>query len=204
MLNFPHLRRSMLLVGALPLAVAATVAARHAFDNRPINAVAALPAPGSLIPDFHFQLLGGDSITSESMRGRVTVLAIWSLECGVSQRALVGIDKLRRDYMQRNVKVVILADDGDSTALRAALEQAHVETPLAIANGRLRRVFDRSRHAPERQSYRVRFGMPGFLVLTRTASSLAEASALRCLTTNREARDSMSYASRSTHCCPLS
>lgn len=158
-------RRLVLLAFALPLVVVAIPLVRRALDDRPVYPAAALPAVGTQLPDFRLPTLDGDTLTAARLHGRPVVLALWSLHCGVSQGALAGIDRLRRDYAERGVSVVLLADDGDTTALRRALAAAGVQTPVAYADGRLRRLFDHSRHAPERARYRVRFALPGFLVV---------------------------------------
>lgn len=151
----------------LPAALAALAAmagiAWVTRDTRPIYATAALPPVGTVI-EFELPRLGGDVIQARALRGTPTVLAFWSLNCGVSARALAGIEQLQRDYGNK-VRVVVLADDGDSEAVGTAMRDAGITTPVALADGRLRALFDRSKSAPERANYRVQWAMPGLLVL---------------------------------------
>jgi hypothetical protein len=165
--SFRPARRSMLLLCALavPLAAVAFPHMRDALDDRPNLAAAALPAPGARLPEFRLPMLGGDTLTAARLRGRPVVVALWSLDCGVSRGALAGIDKLRRDYERQGVGVVVLADEGDTTALRHAMRGARVGTPVAYADGNLERLFDQSRRAPEREKHRVAFGLPSFLLV---------------------------------------
>jgi peroxiredoxin len=160
-------RRVLLLLCALaaPLVVVAFPLLRDALDDRPNLPAAALPAPGARLPDFRLPMLGGDTLTTGRLRGRPVVLALWSRDCGVSRGALAGIDQLRRDYERQGVAVVVLADDGDTTALRQVMLGAGVRTPVAYADGALERLFDQSRRAPERERYRVAFGLPSFLLI---------------------------------------
>ena len=168
MRRFPRVtRRQSLLTISVVLAVA-TVSAfvvRDAFDRRPNYAVAALPVPGSRLPQIRLPMLSGDTMTAETYRGQPAVYALWSLDCGVSRAALAGIEQLRLDYAKRGVAVVLLADDGDTSALRRTMSAARVALPIAYANGTLRRLFDNAKHAPERKNYRVQFGLPSFLVV---------------------------------------
>ena len=97
------------------------------------------------------------------------MFALWSLQCSVSRAALAGIEQLHRDYAQRGVNVVLLADDGDTTALRRTMNSAGVTLPVAYADGHLRRMFDRSKTAPERDTHRIKFGLPSFLIIDATA-----------------------------------
>ena len=168
MRRFPRVtRRQSLLTISVVLAVA-TVSAfvvRDAFDRRPNYAVAALPVPGTQLPRMRLPMLSGDTMTTETYRGQPAVYALWSLDCGVSRAALAGIEQLRLDYAKRGVAVVLLADDGDTIALRRTMSAAQVALPIAYANGTLRRLFDNAKHAPERKNYRVQFGLPSFLVV---------------------------------------
>lgn len=132
-------------------------------DTRPVSPTAALPPVGSAV-DFRMPLLNGDTLRSVALHGRPTLLAFWSSDCGVSARALSGVEDLHTEYRER-ANIVVLADDGDQKIVADAMRDAGITTSVALANGRLRSLFDRSRTAPERKLYRVKFGMPGFLVL---------------------------------------
>ena len=167
MRRFPRVTRRQLLLAVSVVFAIATVSAfvvRDAFDRRPNYAVAALPVPGSRLPQIRLPMLSGDTMTAETYRGQPAVYALWSLDCGVSRAALAGIEQLRLDYAKRGVAVVLLADDGDTIALRRTMSAAQVALPIAYANGTLRRLFDNAKHAPERKKYRVIFGLPSFLV----------------------------------------
>jgi hypothetical protein len=153
-------RIALLVVAVTASAIGVTAYLR---DTRPLYATAALPAPGTPV-DFRLPLLGGDTLRARDLHGEPTVLAFWSLSCGVSARALSGIERLQADYRGR-ARVVVLADDGDTTAVRAAMREAGITVPVALAGGRLRQMFDRSRSAPERAHFRVGWAMPGLLVL---------------------------------------
>ena len=165
MRRVPRLTRQYLLSAlAIASAVAAASVVRAALDKRPNYALAALPTPGTQLPHIRLPMLSGDTMTAETYRGHPVVYALWSLDCGVSRAALAGIEQLRLDYAKRGVAVVLLSDDGDTTALRRTMSAARVALPIAYANGTLRRLFDNAKHAPERTKYRVIFGLPSFLV----------------------------------------
>jgi len=132
-------------------------------DTRPVYPTAALPPVGSAV-DFRMPFLNSDTLRSVALHGRPTLLAFWSSECGVSARALSGLEDLHTAYGGR-ANIVVLADDSDRRIVADAMRGAGITAPVALANGRLQAHFDRSRTAPERQPYRVKFAMPGFLVL---------------------------------------
>ena len=162
------IRVGLLLAVGLPTLAAAGIGIRDAFDDRPNYAVAALPSIGTAMPDFRLPTLRADTISLDQFRGQQVVFALWSLQCSVSRAALAGIEQLHRDYAQRGVNVVLLADDGDTTALRRTMDSAGVTLPVAHADGHLRRMFDRSKTAPERDTHRITFGLPSFLIVDAT------------------------------------
>ena len=166
--RFSNPTRRQLLGAIAAVSAVATVSAfvvRDPFDRRPNYALAALPVPGSRLPQMRLPMLSGDTMTPETYRGQPVVYALWSLECGVSRAALAGVEQLRVDYAKRGAAVVLLADDGDTIALRRTMRAAGIALPVAYASGTLRRLFDNAKTAPERRNYRVQFGLPSFLVV---------------------------------------
>lgn len=159
------IRVGVLFVFGLPTVAAAVFVIRNALDDRPNYALAALPSIGTAMPQFRLPTLQADTISLDQFRGQRVVFALWSLQCSVSRAALAGIASLQRDYAQRGVNVVLLADDGNTTALRRTMDSAGVAFLVAYADGHLRRIFDRSGSAPERATHRVKFGLPSFLVV---------------------------------------
>jgi hypothetical protein len=137
-------------------------------DRRPINATAALPAPGTVLPDFEFpRAEAPDSLNSSGLLGAPAVVALWSTHCPYQGPWIAEFDSLARSYGPRGVRIVVLADDAPGPVLDSALERAAwrpVVTEVGIASGRLSRVFDRSATAPERHTDRVEFVLPSFLL----------------------------------------
>lgn len=66
-------------------------------DTRPVYPTAALPPVGSAV-DFRMPFLNGDTLRSVALDGRPTLLAFWSSGCGVSARALSGLEDLHTAY----------------------------------------------------------------------------------------------------------
>ncbi len=141
------------------------IVTRRLLDRRPIYPAAALSAPGTIAPAFDLAKLGGGRVQSRELVGRPVVLALWSLECSASRAALSGIGQLQRDYATDGVSVVIIADNRDTTALRTAMTAAGVTAPVALAEGRLMKIFDRSSDAPSDSLYRISFALPSYLLV---------------------------------------
>lgn len=157
----------MRIYGVLLLASLAAVAI--GCDHRPINATAALPVPGTVLPAFQFpRANAAGSVKSSELLGAPAVVALWSTHCPYQGPWIAAFDSLARTYGPRGVRVVVLADDAAGPVLDSALQRAAwlpAVTAVGIANGRLSRVFDRSRTAPERHTDRVEFVLPSFLLI---------------------------------------
>ncbi|MEJ7809748.1 MAG: redoxin family protein [Gemmatimonadaceae bacterium] len=151
------------------LVVAALVVATTGCDRRPINATAALPAPGAALPAFEFPRAGAPgSVTSASLAGAPAVVALWSTHCPYQGPWVTAFDSLARTYRPRGVRVVVLADDAPGAALDSALARAawrSAVSEVGVAEGQLAELFDRSRTASERAADRVEFVLPSFLLV---------------------------------------
>ena len=159
------LRQGVRAVAGVVLGVVSLAAC----DQRPINATAALPAPGTLVPGFAFPAhRGSDSVRSSDLRGGATVLALWSTHCPYQGPWVAAFDSLVRAYAARGVRFIVLADDAPGRVLDSVLARAPWPSgveEVGVASGRLRHLFDRSRSAPERATDRVAFVLPSFLLV---------------------------------------
>ena len=147
------------------------IAGLSACDKRPINATAALSAPGTQAPAFVFQRYSGsDSLRSTDLQGAPAVLALWSTHCPYQAPWAASFDSLARAYGPRGVRFVVLADDAPGKVLDSVLARSSWQSVVAdigVASGRLAGLFDRSRSAPEKATDRVQFVLPSFLLLGR-------------------------------------
>ena len=64
--------------------------------------------------DFSFRSIDGESVTSDSLRGQVVVLAIGAAWLPLSKNQLEGVKKLADDYAGRGVAVYWVSTDSDS------------------------------------------------------------------------------------------
>ena len=136
-------------------------------DHRVIQPTLALSRPGDSVPQFKLPLRDSSYITSADLRGRPTVLFLWSTHCPTSRRALAEYRDLQRRYTHR-AEVMLLSDDASDKELAllpSVLADSAVGGRVALARGALARLFDRSRTAPERDTARIEFVLPAYLVI---------------------------------------
>jgi peroxiredoxin len=82
-------------------------------------AVVAVTAVRAQIPaDFSFRSIDGETVSSESMRGQVVVLAVGAAWLPISKNQLEGVKKLADDYAGRGVAVYWVSTDSDSPKSR--------------------------------------------------------------------------------------
>ena len=87
-------------IGAAFILIATMVIAATPAQNRP--------------SDFSFRSIDGESVTADSLRGQVVVLAIGAAWLPLSKNQLEGVKKLADDYAGRGVAVYWVSTDSDS------------------------------------------------------------------------------------------
>lgn len=141
-------------------------------DHRIIQPALALPQLGEPVPAFVLALRDSTRLASTDLHGRPTVLFLWSTHCPTSRRAIAEYRHLQTQYADR-ATIVLLADDAtdkELALLPVILADSAVRGPIALAHGTLTKLFDRSRTAPERDTARIQFVLPAYLVLDSTGT----------------------------------
>ena len=136
-------------------------------DHRVIQPTLALPRPGTPVPAFAFTLLDGSPLSVTDLRGKPAVLFLWSTHCPTSRAALAEYKAIQAAYGER-ADVVLLSDDAtqaELSLLPRVLGDSGITGRVALARGELSKVFDQSRDAPERDTARIEFVLPAYLLL---------------------------------------
>jgi AhpC/TSA family len=128
------------------------------------GAHATLPAIGAAVPEFSYAGLDAGTVSSASLRGAPSVIALWSSTCPASRDALSAIVALHAALAEDGIRVVLLANDTTVAALRA-MRADFGAVPVALAAGALQEVFSHTRLGPWRRA----LGLPAFLVLDRAS-----------------------------------
>ena len=124
----------------------------------------ALPDVGSALPVFSLAQLDGRRVSERDLQGQPTVIALWSSTCGASRAALAGIAALHFEYANRGLRVLVLADDSSAAAVQSVLDSAGLDVPVALASGKIDRLFAPSKRWPWQKGV----ALPSFLVVDST------------------------------------
>lgn len=122
----------------------------------------ALPNIGSTVPAFSYPAIDGSVLAPAALRGKPTVIALWSTTCSASRLALASIIAMDKEFAARGARVVILADDKNAAVVAAAIGREPVLA--AIASNSLMDTFT---HDQSVLPWRKAFALPTFLVLDR-------------------------------------
>jgi thiol-disulfide isomerase/thioredoxin len=94
-------------------------------------------------PDFSFVASDGQTISLDTLRGKIVLLDFWASWCGPCVRALPSVKKVQKDHAKDPFLVVGISADRDGRAWRAFTDKNGMIWPQYWdENGKLGRVFD--------------------------------------------------------------
>ncbi len=98
------------------------------------SAVATPPTDADATHDFTVsQWLAGGPVSMEAFRGKIVVIDFWSCENDRCREALESMQALHEQYAGKGVVVIgVHAHTADTSAVRAAMEDAGVTYPVAV------------------------------------------------------------------------
>jgi tetratricopeptide (TPR) repeat protein len=94
-------------------------------------------------PEFSFAAADGQTISLESLRGKVVLLDFWASGSAASARGVPALKKLLKDHAGAALAVVSISEDDDPRAWHAFTEKNAMSWPQHLDDrGRLARLFD--------------------------------------------------------------
>jgi thiol-disulfide isomerase/thioredoxin len=94
-------------------------------------------------PDFSFVAADGQTISLDTLRGKIVLLDFWASWCGPCVRALPSVKKVQKDHANTPFVVVGISADRDGRAWRAFTDKNGMDWPQYWdENGKLQRLFD--------------------------------------------------------------
>ncbi|MHB8834453.1 MAG: TlpA disulfide reductase family protein [Candidatus Methylomirabilia bacterium] len=110
----------VLATTAVPVALAEEMAAKFKIGDR--------------APDFTLQEIGGRQVRlSEVNRGKVVLLAFWSLRCGACLQEVPFLEKLHKGYGGKGVTVLSVVTDGvDAATTKTIMKEVGVSPSYLV------------------------------------------------------------------------
>jgi thiol-disulfide isomerase/thioredoxin len=144
-------RRAFIFVIVLGAAALVYVAARYARESPPAEAEAAAPAGDRVsvrlyrnpatVGDFTVRDLEGRTISSASLRGKVTVINFWATWCGPCRAEIPDLVALQEKYKSSLQIVGISQDEAPPEVVKKFAVDRQVNYPIAMMTADLERQF---------------------------------------------------------------
>jgi thiol-disulfide isomerase/thioredoxin len=138
---------TVIVLGALALAY---VAARYSREAQPPEAAAA-PAGDQVsvrlfrnptaVGDFTVRTLDGQTISSASLRGKVTVVNFWATWCGPCRAEIPDLVALQQKYRDRLQIIGISQDEAPTDVVKRFAADHRVNYPIAMMTEELEKRF---------------------------------------------------------------
>ena len=117
----------------------------HGTTAEEAQALVANPRRGreKYAPGFSFAAADGQTISLDTLRGKVVLLDFWASWCGPCVRALPSVKKVQKDHAKDAFVVVGISADRDGRAWRTFTDKNGMSWPQYWdENGKLQRLFD--------------------------------------------------------------
>ncbi|MCD6292983.1 MAG: TlpA family protein disulfide reductase [Deltaproteobacteria bacterium] len=86
-----------------------------------------------IVPDFSLTSLDGQTLTKESLKGKVVVLDFWATWCAPCRAAIPHLVKLYETYKDQGLIVVgVSLNQGDQSDVEEFVKRNHISYPIAM------------------------------------------------------------------------
>lgn len=92
-------------------------------------------ANAELAPAFQLTALGGESLSSNSLRGKVVLVNFWATWCPPCRFEMPGFQSVYDSRKDKGFVVLGIATDGDREAVDRFLTEHHITYPISMASG---------------------------------------------------------------------
>ena len=148
-------RRAFVLVIAIVVAALGYVAARYAREGQPAEASARAGAPARpgagialrfyknpvAVGDFTLRDLDGRTISSASLRGKVTLINFWATWCGPCRAEIPDLVALQQKYRDTLQIIGISQDEAPPEVVRRFAADHQVNYPIVMMTAELEKQF---------------------------------------------------------------
>lgn len=120
-----------MLLGSLACAVVPSALAEAVRDPIEVLKISRT-ASGSEAPDFSLTQLDGQEVQSKDLRGKVVVLNFWATWCGPCKEEMPALDRLRRQFDQKDVAFYTITTDLQRDGIKAFMDRLGLGLPVLL------------------------------------------------------------------------
>jgi thiol-disulfide isomerase/thioredoxin len=114
-----------------------------------LGAVVGIESGGDIVPAYRYELLDGDTVSAESLRGRVVLVNFWATWCPPCKIEMPLLQAMAERHAQAGLVVLGLSRDRIShDAVRAFLAERGITYPVAVVGPDAERRFGGVRGYP--------------------------------------------------------
>jgi len=89
------------------------------------------------VPEFTFERMNGETITSADLKGKITVINFWATWCGPCVYEIPELVVLHDDWKNRDFEIIGVSMDDDFEIVRPFAEEFAINYPVVIDSGEL-------------------------------------------------------------------
>ena len=101
-----------------------------------------------VVPQFTVATLDGGSISSNSLRGKVTLINFWATWCGPCRAEIPDLIALQQNYRDQLQVIGISEDEAPADVVRRFVSEFKINYPMAMATPEVEAVFGRVTSLP--------------------------------------------------------
>src|SRR5262249_7660801 len=143
-------RRAFVVVIVLGALALIYVAARYSRESTPAEAAAAAPGEHvsvrlfrnpAAVGSFTLRTLDGQTVSSASLKGKVTVINFWATWCGPCRAEIPDLVALQEKYRDRLQIIGISQDEAAPDVVKRFAAEHRVNYPIAMMTAELEKLF---------------------------------------------------------------
>lgn len=99
------------------------------------------PDTGSAIADIEMEVLNGDNVSLNDLKGKVVALDFWASWCGPCKRSIPFYNKMHEKYADKGLVIIGINANENRSTIEGAISELDIAYPVAMPNERMNQHF---------------------------------------------------------------